>query len=142
MQINYGNRFASKVAVKSQVIYCVLIAALILQGCASPDQKSHNPKYNRLAAKYASRDSVGEAKKDFEQGSYEIYSAMAYSLYYPGLDYDVGDAVAKKFGVMHLSGTTDAIKSDAHREFVLAAFHFGMQYNQMKMKLLKDSGKL
>ena len=127
---------------KLQMIYSGLLAALIFQGCVSPKQIANSPKYNRLAKEYAAREPAGEAKRDFDQGSYEIYSAMGYGLYYPGLDFDVGEAVAKKFGVKHLSGTTDAIRSDDHREFILAAFHFGMQYNQVKMKLLKDSGKL
>ena len=127
---------------KSLLIMGGMFGVLFFQGCVSNHPVSGSMNYRRLANEFASRNPVGEAKNDFDNGSFEIYSAMSLGLYYPGLDIEVGEAVVEKFGVKHLSGTTDAIQSNAHRDFNLEAFHFGSQYNRTKMKLLRDSGKL
>lgn len=127
---------------KTLLISGGIIGVLFFQSCVSTDQVSKGTNYRRLANEFASRNPDGEAKTDFDNGSFEIYSAMSLGLYYPGLDIEVGEAVVEKFGVKHLSGTTDAIQSNAHRDFNLEAFHFGSQYNRTKMKLLRDSGKL
>jgi len=58
-------------------------------GCISPKQVLLSPKYNRLAKEYASRDPAEEAKRDFDKGSFEIYSVMTYGIGYPGVDFDV-----------------------------------------------------
>jgi len=119
-----------------------ILGALFFHGCVSNDEVSNGTNYRRLANEFASKNPGKEAKKDFDKASYEIYSAMSYELYYPGLDIEVGEAVVKKYGVKHISGTTGSIESDAHRDFNLAAFHFAAQYNRAKMNLLRDSGKL
>ncbi|NOX99718.1 MAG: hypothetical protein GXP30_08330 [Verrucomicrobia bacterium] len=126
-------------------VTCGIIGvALVFQSCVISGNGAGavESRYRRLADEYDSKNPVREAERDFKKGSYEIYSAKSFSLYYPGLDIEVGEAVAKKHGVKHISGTSDEIESDAHREFNLAAFHFAMQYNQRKMQLLRDSGKL
>lgn len=123
-------------------LFSVIFAVIVLPGCVSSNQGSAESGYRRRADAFASRNPVREAEKDFDQGAYEIYSAMSYGLYYPGLDIEVAQEVVKKFGAKHIRGTSDAIESDAQRNFNLAAFHFGMQYNQRKMQLLRDSGKL
>ncbi len=123
------------------ILFSGMFFVFIFQGCVS-SSSGPDSSYRRQASYFDSKNPVREAERDFKKGSYEIYSAKSFSLYYPGLDIEVGEAVAKKHGAKHISGTSDEIESDAHREFNLAAFHFAMQYNQRKMQLLRDSGKL
>jgi len=135
-----------KIQSSSYMKFLILLSGisviLVFQGCVISNQGGAESSYRRQANYFASRNPVREAEKDFKKNSYEIYSAKSFNLYYPGLDIEVGEAVAKKHGVKHISGTSDEIESEAHREFNLAAFHFGSQYNQRKMQLLRDSGKL
>ena len=123
-------------------IFSSIFVLFALSGCVISDQNSSESAYSRMTNNYASRNPVREAEKSFKQGDYEIYSAKSYSLYYPGLDFVVGETVAKKFGAKHIRGTSDVIESEEHRELNLVAFQFGSQYNQRKMQLLRDSGKL
>ncbi len=129
-------------------VYCSLLVIFVFQGCADLNRGeggsdgASDASYRRRTREFEAKKAVKEAVTDFERASYGIFSASSYSLYYPGLDFEVGKLVAEKYGVKHIKGTSDAIVSDAHRNFNLAAFYFASEYNRQKVKLLKSSGKL
>ncbi|MCF6313275.1 MAG: hypothetical protein L3J39_12565 [Verrucomicrobiales bacterium] len=125
-------------------IYGSCLLLLFLFGCVSSNKPAAiaDSGFRQRTHQFTSRHGEQEAAKDFANGVYAIYSANAYTLYYPGLDIEVGGAVVKKFGVRHIEGTSDTIKSSEHRDFILAAFHFASKYNRKKLELLKSSGKL
>lgn len=128
--------------VKKLSIFSSCLVLLFLVGCASSHKLVLGSDYRQRAHQFTSRQGAQEASKDFAQGEYEIYTANAYTLYYPGLDIEVGEAVAKKFGVRHIEGTSDAIENSDHRDFILAAFYFASEYNRKKLALLKSSDTL
>lgn len=129
-------------------VYCSLLVILVFQGCADLNRGeggsdgANDASYRRRTREFESRKAVKEAAADFDRASYGIFSASSYSLYYPGLDFEVGKLVGEKFGAKHIKGTSDVIVSDAHRNFNLAAFYFASEYNRQKIKLLKNAGKL
>lgn len=128
--------------VKNLWIYSFCLAVLFSLGCASSNRPALDLSYRQRAHQFTARHGAQEASKDFAQAEYGIYSAKAYTLYYPGLDTEVGEVVANKFGVRHIEGTSDAIKNSDHRDFILAAFYFASEYNRKKLELLKNSEKL
>ncbi|MFK5924154.1 MAG: hypothetical protein QM496_18405 [Verrucomicrobiota bacterium] len=145
---DFNHEGTEKSVMKFAWVYCSLLVIFVFQGCADLNQGqggsdgASDASYRRRTREFEAKKAVKEAVTDFERASYGIFSASSYSLYYPGLDFEVGKLVAEKHGVKHIKGTSDAIVSDAHRNFNLAAFYFASEYNRQKVKLLKISGKL
>lgn len=94
-----------------------------------------------MAADFRQRSALSEAESDFRAHDYKIYLAMGVGVYYPGLDPDVGRRIAKEHGVKMLSGTSDALESRSHANYVGAATSFATEYNKRKASLIAQSAR-
>ncbi len=84
---------------------------------------------------------MSEAESDYRAHNYKIYSAMGVGHYYPGLDPDVGERIAREHGEMMLSGTSDALEGRSHANYVFAATGFASDYNKQKASLIAKSSR-
>ena len=80
-----------------------------------------------------------EAESDYRAHDYKIYSAMGVGHYYPGLNPDIGRRIAKEHGEKMLSGTSDALESSSHANYVGAATGFASAYNKRKASLIAQN---
>ena len=93
-------------------------------------------RYDRQATEFRQRSPVTEAESDFRAHDYRIYSAMGVGHYFPGLDLEVGRRIAREHGEIMLSGTSDALDSRSHANYVWAATGFASTYNRRKASLI------
>lgn len=98
-------------------------------------------EYDRVAADFRQRSPITEAESDYRAHDYRIYSAMGVGHYYPGLDPDVGTQIAKEHGEKMLSGTSDALESRSHANYVGAATKFASDYNKRKASLIAKNAR-
>lgn len=98
-------------------------------------------KYDRQAAEFHQRSPIAEAESDYRAHDYRIYSAMGVGHYFPGLDHDVGSRMAREHGEIMLSGTSDALESRSHANYVGAATGFASAYNKRKASLIERSAR-
>lgn len=113
-------------------IVAILFSLLHFTACTSYE-------YNRQAAGFRKRSAKAEAELDYRAHNYKIYSAMGVGHYYPGLDPDDGRRISIKHGEMMLSGTSDALESRSHANYVFAATGFASDYNKRKASLIAKS---
>jgi len=119
---------------KSIRAVAILFSLLSFPACTSLE-------YNRQAADFRKRSAISEAESDYRAHNYKIYSAMGVGRYYPGLDTDVGERIAKKHGEMMLSGTSDALEGRSHANYVFAATGFASDYNKRKASLIAKNSR-
>jgi hypothetical protein len=93
-------------------------------------------RYDRQATEFRQRSPVTEAESDYRAHDYRIYSAMGVGHYFPGLDLEVGRRIAREHGEIMLSGTSDALESRSHANYVGAATGFASTYNRRKASLI------
>jgi hypothetical protein len=96
-------------------------------------------KYDRQAAEFRQRSPITEAESDYRADDYRIYSAMGVGRYFPGLEYEVGSRIAKKYGEIMLPGTSDALESRSHANYVGVATEFASTYNKRKASLIAQN---
>jgi len=98
-------------------------------------------KYDRQAAEFRQRSPIAEAESDYRAHDYRIYSAMGVGHYFPGLDHDVGSRIAREHGEKMISGTSDALESRSHSNYVGAATGFASAYNKRKASLIAQNAR-
>lgn len=118
-----------------QVVAIALCGVLLIQTALATDPV----KLRGWTAWFETRDPVVDATKNHEGRTVYIFDAMGVGHYYPGLDYDVAEKLAKKYAVKHLPATSDVIESDLHRRYMEAATGYAEKYNQTTVKLLGAS---
>ena len=62
-------------------------------------------------------DPIEQARIAFNKEKYQIYSAMGYARYYPGLDSKLGDSLDGQFSSIPIPGTSDIVGSKSDQIF-------------------------
>lgn len=112
-----------------------IAVALLIFGCAFEDQK-----YSELAAQYGASDPAGDARRNFQNRDFRIYSAMGVGQFYPGIDQQTGRRVEKNHGAVHLPYTSDVSESMPHYRYITAATDYARIYNRKMVALLNSKG--
>lgn len=133
--------------------FAALAILLVLPGCVTPSGREKiipvtsatittGSPYWKYAQKFADRDPVEEAGEAFARNRFSIYSANGYALYYPGLDYGMGRALAAQYGATALPGFSNSPSGRDQIAYMRFAEQYAAAYNREIRRLLTESGKL
>lgn len=146
-----ARRSSTLTPVKTVAFFLALLLPALLGGCITRSSSDghhvtrrlpSDSGYDKAAQTYAARDPVAEARASFARKNYAIYSAMGYARYYPGLDQNLAQSIARQYGDTPIPGTTDAICSKAQANSIHSATSFAAVYNREIVRLLKPAAKL